>query len=85
MKCGVNQCVGDTIGPGGIFKALRTGPAWLDIPSRRRAALSAGPGTQLHKPDVDPHPGRASRQQHAHCGVVLQRAKYLKATGLVTR
>jgi alpha-galactosidase len=31
MKYGVNQCVGDTIGPGGIFKALRTGPAWLDI------------------------------------------------------
>jgi alpha-galactosidase len=27
----VDQCIGDTIGPGGIFKALRTGPAWLDI------------------------------------------------------
>ena len=31
MKYGVNQCIGDTIGPGGIFKALRTGSAWLDI------------------------------------------------------
>ncbi len=31
LKYGVNQCIGDTIGPGGIFKALRTGPAWLDI------------------------------------------------------
>ena len=31
MKYGVDQCIGDTIGPGGIFKALRTGPAWLDI------------------------------------------------------
>jgi alpha-galactosidase len=31
MKYGVNQCIGDTIGPGGIFKALRTGPAWLAI------------------------------------------------------
>src|SRR5207245_6130634 len=30
-KDGVDQCIGDTIGPGGIFKALRTGPAWLDI------------------------------------------------------
>ncbi len=30
-KYGVDQCIGDTIGPGGIFKALRTGPAWLDI------------------------------------------------------
>ena len=31
MKYGVDQCIGDTIGPGGIFKALRTGPDWLDI------------------------------------------------------
>src|SRR3954452_23116729 len=31
MKYGVNQCIGDTIGPGGIFKALRTLPDWLDI------------------------------------------------------
>src|SRR4030065_704569 len=28
---GVDQCIGDTIGPGGIFKALRTLPAWLGI------------------------------------------------------
>lgn len=32
-RYGVDQCIGDTIGPGGIFKALRTGPAWLDIVS----------------------------------------------------
>jgi alpha-galactosidase len=31
FKYGVDQCIGDTIGPGGIFKALRTGPVWLDI------------------------------------------------------
>src|SRR5215813_7514747 len=31
MRYGVDQCIGDTIGPGGIFKALRTGPTWLDI------------------------------------------------------
>jgi alpha-galactosidase len=30
-KYGVDQCIGDTIGPGGIFKALRTGPVWIDI------------------------------------------------------
>jgi len=28
---GVTQCIGDTIGPGGVMKALRTIPAWLDI------------------------------------------------------
>ena len=30
-KYGIDQCIGDTIGPGGLFKALRTLPAWLDI------------------------------------------------------
>lgn len=28
---GVDQCVADTIGPGGIFKYLRTAPSWLAI------------------------------------------------------
>src|SRR6202165_3605494 len=31
MRYSVDQCIGDTIGPGGIFKALRTGPVWLEI------------------------------------------------------
>jgi alpha-galactosidase len=31
LKYGVDQCIGDTIGPGGIFKMLRTGPVWLEI------------------------------------------------------
>lgn len=31
LRYGVDQCIGDTIGPGGIFKALRTIPVWLDI------------------------------------------------------
>lgn len=31
MKYGVNQCIADTIGPGGIFKYLRTAPSWLAI------------------------------------------------------
>jgi alpha-galactosidase len=31
LKYGVDQCIGDTIGPGGILKMLRTGPAWLEI------------------------------------------------------
>jgi alpha-galactosidase len=30
-KYGVDQCIGDTIGPGGLFKALRTVPVWLDV------------------------------------------------------
>jgi len=31
LKYGIDQCVGDTIGPGGVFKMLRTGPVWLAI------------------------------------------------------
>ncbi len=31
LKYGVSQCIGDTIGPGGLFKALRTIPVWLDV------------------------------------------------------
>jgi alpha-galactosidase len=28
---GIDQCIGDTIGPGGLFKALRTIPVFLDV------------------------------------------------------
>jgi len=31
LKYGVGQCVGDTLGPGGIFYALRTIPVLLDL------------------------------------------------------
>jgi alpha-galactosidase len=31
LKYGIDQCIGDTIGPGGILKYLRTAPTWLDI------------------------------------------------------
>ena len=31
LRYGVDQCIGDTIGPGGLFKALRTLPDWIDI------------------------------------------------------
>jgi alpha-galactosidase len=31
LKYGVDQCIGDTIGPGGLFKALRTIPVWLQV------------------------------------------------------
>ncbi len=31
LRYGVDQCIGDTIGPGGLFKAFRTIPAWVEI------------------------------------------------------
>ena len=36
LKYGVDQCVGDTLGPGGIFYALRTIPALMDIAADMR-------------------------------------------------
>jgi len=36
LKYGVDQCVGDTLGPGGIFYALRTIPELLDIAADMR-------------------------------------------------
>ncbi len=30
-KYGINQCIGDTIGPGGLFKSLRTVPVFLEV------------------------------------------------------
>lgn len=31
LKYGLDQCIGDTLGPGGLFKGLRTIPVFLDI------------------------------------------------------
>ncbi len=31
LQYGVDQCIGDTAGPGGLLRMLRTGPAWLEI------------------------------------------------------
>ena len=31
LKYGVDQCIGDTLGPGGIFRALRSIPVMIDI------------------------------------------------------
>ncbi|MFQ5808464.1 MAG: alpha-glucosidase/alpha-galactosidase, partial [Armatimonadota bacterium] len=31
LKYGVDQCIGDTLGPGGVFRALRTIPVLVDI------------------------------------------------------
>lgn len=31
LKYGIDQCIGDTIGPGGVMKALRTLPAFIEI------------------------------------------------------
>ncbi len=37
LKYGVDQCIGDTLGPGGVFRALRHIPALLEIANDMRA------------------------------------------------
>lgn len=37
LKYGVKQCVGDTLGPGGVFRALRTIPVMLEMAADMRA------------------------------------------------
>jgi alpha-galactosidase len=44
LKYGVDQCVGDTLGPGGVFYALRTIPVLLDIAKDMR---EVAPGALL--------------------------------------
>ena len=57
LRYGVDQCIGDTIGPGGIFKALRTGPAWLDIVAdAQRLAPRAMILTSSHEETQPPTP-----------------------------
>src|SRR5229473_3058554 len=63
MKYGVDQCIGDTIGPGGIFKAPR----------------AEGDDPQLHQPDVDPHACRGAVDVAARGRPVPQRAGHVAA------
>ena len=37
LKHGVDQCIGDTLGPGGVFRALRTIPVMMELAEEMRA------------------------------------------------
>ncbi len=41
LRYGVDQCIGDTLGPGGIFRALRSIPVMMDL-ARDMEALCLG-------------------------------------------
>ncbi len=47
MKYGVDQCIGDSLGPGGIFRGLRTIPVLIDI-SKDMAELCADDAVMLN-------------------------------------
>ncbi len=42
MKYGVDQCIGDSLGPGGIFRGLRTIPVLVDIARDMKQAARPG-------------------------------------------
>ncbi len=72
-KYGVDINVGDTRGPSGIFRALRTIPVMLDYRARHRAAVSRRNRAELHQPDGDAVPRDAGREQGQGHGPVPQR------------
>ena len=46
LKHGVDQCIGDTLGPGGIFRALRSIPVMIDL-AKYGFALKIGEGADI--------------------------------------
>lgn len=49
---GIYQSVGDTVGPGGIVRAMRTLPMYGEIALAIRSTLPGRMGHQLHQPNV---------------------------------
>ena len=54
---GLRQTIADTLGIGGIFRALRTIPVLLDIGADMADAVPGRVAAQLHEPDGDALPG----------------------------
>lgn len=52
LKYGVNQCIGDTLGPGGLFKTLRTLPSWIEIVRDVEEPVSGRHNFELYQSDV---------------------------------
>ena len=51
-RYGIYQSVGDTAGPGGLVRALRTIPMYVEIAEAVKRVLPPGLGDQLHEPHV---------------------------------
>ena len=61
LRHGLRQTIGDTLGIGGIFRALRTIPVVLGIAEDMDRGVSGGVAPELHEPDGDALLGRATR------------------------
>ena len=63
QKYGVEQCVGDTLGPGGVFRALRTIPVLLDLCDEMDELAPRRAAAQLRQPDGRQLLGRGRRHR----------------------
>ena len=52
-KYGVDQSIGDTVNPGGVFRALRTAPVFYRDLARCGGDLPQSAGVELYKSDGD--------------------------------
>ena len=81
-KYGIDQCIGDTIGPGGLFKALRTVPVWLDILHDVDRLAPNAITTQLHQSDEYHVPRRRSpAAADSPCGTLPFRSRHQSPAG----
>ena len=51
LKYGVDQCIADSIGPGGVFRALRTIPALAEMCAGHERVVPRGDPAELRQPD----------------------------------
>ena len=80
-KYGLRQTIADTLGIGGIMRALRTIPVMLDMGRDMERALPGRHLPQLRQPDVHEHLGLHQGHRHTHGRPVPQRAGHGPPTG----
>ena len=72
-KYGVDQCIGDTLGPGGVFRALRSIPVTLDMAKDMSADLIVVSSGRDDLKDFLLGPNAARIVRHADCSVLVVR------------
>ena len=73
-KYGLNQTIADTLGVGGVFRALRTIPVMLDFAQRYGRSLPERVVPELHQPHGDADRRDAAHDQHQDRRSLPQRA-----------
>ncbi len=73
-RYGLRQTIGDTLGIGGIMRALRTIPVMLDFGAQDGGSLPGRPLPQLHESDGDALHGDGAGDDDPHGRSLSQRA-----------